>query len=395
MFDLSKEYGLVLEGGGAKGAYQIGVWKALRECGVKIKGVAGVSVGALNGALICMGNYEKAVEIWENIRYSHIMKVDDDDMGKLMAGDFFNLDLKRVTRNSAKVLAMGGFDITPLRKLIDESIDEEAIRNSDIEFIMGTFLVNSMKEIEISSKEAKPGYLKDYLMASSYLPVFKNEKLHGKTYLDGGMVNNVPIDMLINRGYKNIIVVRIYGIGLERRVKIPDDVNVIEIAPTENLCSILEFDQKKSARNITLGYLDAMKTMKKLCGRGYYVETKEDEEYYLKQFMKLVPNELEEYKLIKPDSQATDYRLIYEEILPKLAESLKLNRGWTYKELYIGILERLAKELHIRRLNIYAEEEWTKIMQSRVEKMEYINHKRNPFVAVALQIIENQDCSHI
>ena len=52
--DLSKEYGIVLEGGGAKGAYQIGAWRALREAGIRIKGAAGTSVGALNGALICM-----------------------------------------------------------------------------------------------------------------------------------------------------------------------------------------------------------------------------------------------------------------------------------------------------------------------------------------------------
>ena len=51
-FDFSKEYGIVLEGGGAKGAYQIGVWKALLECGVKIKGLL-VFRGALNGALMC------------------------------------------------------------------------------------------------------------------------------------------------------------------------------------------------------------------------------------------------------------------------------------------------------------------------------------------------------
>ena len=60
VIDLTKEYGLVLEGGGAKGAYQIGAWKALREAGVKLKGIAGTSVGALNGALICMGDLEKA-----------------------------------------------------------------------------------------------------------------------------------------------------------------------------------------------------------------------------------------------------------------------------------------------------------------------------------------------
>ena len=60
VIDLSKEYGIVLEGGGARGAYQIGVWKALKEAGVKIKGIAGTSVGALNGALMCMDDYENA-----------------------------------------------------------------------------------------------------------------------------------------------------------------------------------------------------------------------------------------------------------------------------------------------------------------------------------------------
>ena len=58
--DLSKEYGIVLEGGGAKGSYQIGAWKALREAGVRIKGIAGASVGSLNGALICMDDIDKA-----------------------------------------------------------------------------------------------------------------------------------------------------------------------------------------------------------------------------------------------------------------------------------------------------------------------------------------------
>ena len=65
--DLSKEYGLVLEGGGARGAFQIGAWRALREAGIRIRGVSGVSVGALNGALICMDDLEKAENIWENM----------------------------------------------------------------------------------------------------------------------------------------------------------------------------------------------------------------------------------------------------------------------------------------------------------------------------------------
>ena len=46
-----KEYGLVLAGGGTKGAYQVGVWKALKELDINVKAIAGTSIGALNGAL--------------------------------------------------------------------------------------------------------------------------------------------------------------------------------------------------------------------------------------------------------------------------------------------------------------------------------------------------------
>ena len=58
IIDLNKEYGLVFDGGGARGAYQIGAWRALSEAGEKISAVAGTSVGALNGALVCMGDLE-------------------------------------------------------------------------------------------------------------------------------------------------------------------------------------------------------------------------------------------------------------------------------------------------------------------------------------------------
>ena len=55
----------VLSGGGSKGSYQIGVWKALRKMHIKFDIVTGTSVGALNGALITQNTYHKAVKIWK------------------------------------------------------------------------------------------------------------------------------------------------------------------------------------------------------------------------------------------------------------------------------------------------------------------------------------------
>ena len=87
LLDLTKEYGIVLDGGGARGAYQIGAWKALKEAGVKIAAVAGTSVGALNGALICMDDLEKAEKIWSEMEFSRVMSVDDEWMRQFFQGE--------------------------------------------------------------------------------------------------------------------------------------------------------------------------------------------------------------------------------------------------------------------------------------------------------------------
>jgi len=391
-FDLSKEYGIVLEGGGAKGAYQIGVWKAFLECGVKIKGVSGVSVGALNGALICMGDYEQAEDIWKNISYSRIMQVDDIQMDHLMSGNLKSLSLETMKKEGKRFLVGGGFDITPLKNLIENIVDEEKIKSSEIEFIMGTFSLSNMKEIEITAKEAEDGYLKDYLMASSYFPLFKSEKLHGKKYLDGGVLNNVPINMLINRGYKNIIVVRIYGLGLEKRVKIPDDVNVIEISPNINLCSILEFNKKKSVRNITLGYYDALRVLKSLSGIEYYIDSNENEKKYLDNILQIEEElAMKLLTLFKRANVNKEFstRMLIEEVLPQIAGAFKLDKNWNYKDMYFAILEYSAKKLRVQKYKLYKEEDFLLVVRNKLEEC-YNNEKKfNVWMELALAISQN------
>jgi NTE family protein len=392
-FDLKKEYGIVLEGGGAKGAYQIGVWKALMEFGVKIKAVAGVSVGALNGALMCMGDYEKAVNIWENISYSRIMNVDDDEMDKLIGGRFKEINIQAVTKQSKKFLVGGGFDITPLRQLLDENVDEQKIKESEIEFIMGTFNVGKMKEEEISAKDAEEGYLKDYLMASSSFPLFKNEKLLGKTYLDGGIANNVPIDMLIKRGYKDIIVVRIFGIGVEKKVKIPEDVNVIYIEPKCHLCNVLEFNKKKAVRNISLGYYDAIRILKPLTGNEYYIESERTEKDYLDSLLSLKEEQMRE--MILPEKATGNYngsifRKYVEEIYPQMAALFKLGKNWKYCELYYAILEYCAKKVRMKKYRVYTEEEFCQTLRTRLLDKYKDEEKPDGIMDLALVLIQNK-----
>ena len=154
--DTNKEYGLVLEGGGAKGAYQIGAWKALKEAGIHVKGIAGTSVGALNGALIAMDDFEKAERIWETIRYSRVMDVDDDLVEQLKTSslkDIAALGLSELIPAAKKVLKDRGFDIAPLRSLIEEVVDEEKIRNSEKELYVVTYSLSDRKPMVVNVKE--------------------------------------------------------------------------------------------------------------------------------------------------------------------------------------------------------------------------------------------------
>lgn len=361
MIDLNKEYGIVLEGGGAKGAYQIGVWKALKESGVKIKGIAGVSVGALNGTLMCMDDVKLAEDIWTNISYSQVMDVDDEDMEHLLHHNLLQLNLAKVTKTGAKAVISGGIDITPLKKLIEKYVDETKVKESEIELIMGTLSLSELKGKEIEAKMLEEGELKDYLIASASLPVFKQEKLQGKTYLDGGMVNNVPIDMLIKREYKDIIVIRIYGIGIERKVKIPEDVTIHEISPRVDLGNILEFDSNKARRNIKIGYFDAMRLIHGLEGKIYYLKDVFSEREHLDQLLALeeeVKKKWLEFLKEEITREELVQRKFLEVVLPTIADRIGLAKNWTYTELYISMLELSAKTLKVMKYKVYSEEEF-------------------------------------
>ena len=367
VIDMTKEYGIVLEGGGAKGAYQIGAWKALVEAGVKIKGIAGTSVGALNGALMCMGDLENAEQVWETISYSRIMDVDDEKMAQLFNGE---LGLAEALSDGLAFMTEGGVDITPLKELIAKNIDEDAILASPIELYVLTFCVDELKELDVDLKKVDKSLMKDFLLASAYLfPVFKNEKIRGKRYIDGGAINNVPLGSLVDRGYKDIIMIRIYGVGREKKVKLPEDANLITVAPRVQLGNIIDFDYRKSRRNLKIGYFDAKRFLYGLAGKIYYIEEKEEECYYLNQFLKTDPERtarlMERFRVTQKDQWL---RRLTEQILPAMAVELKLDRDWTYRELYLAMLEATAKLCRIQKYNIYTLAELRLLTQKKLSR---------------------------
>lgn len=363
ILDLTKEYGIVLDGGGSRGAYQIGAWKALTEAGVKINAVAGTSVGALNGALICMGDVEVAERIWSEITFSNVMDVDDTWMEAL-----FNKEnsLREIVSEGIRILSKGGVDITPLRNLIHEYVDEEKIRNSGMELCLLTFSVSERKELDLSIHDIPEGMLEDFLLASAYLIGFKNERLNGQTYIDGGIINNFPINSLLQRGYKDIIQIRIFGPGRVPKAKIDEDTVLYEIAPKVKLGSIIEFHKKRSRQNLTIGYYDAKRMLYGLVGQIYYIEQTEEAWYYEKILESL--SEIEK---------------------AEIAFVLRLSRKYTDMEFYLAMLEAGAKLLRIPKYKIYTVHELEREVYEKYEtRKDKINLPR--FVHAFMDI--RKDC---
>ena len=368
LIDVTKEYALCLEGGGAKGAYQIGAWRALKEAGVRISAVAGTSVGALNGALICMGDLETAEDIWRNISQSQVMEVAEETVTQFLEG---NAKWNDWMETLLKCASEGGADITPLKELISDCIDEKKIRAGKIAFYLHTFSLSEMKELDVNVKEIEEGQLQDYLLASAYLPVFKRKKLHGKKYMDPGILNNVPIDSLIKRDYKDIIVLRIFGPGRCKPVEIPTEVKVYSVEPRVSLGNFLNFEGKKSSRNLKIGYYDTKRMLYGLSGKIYYIDEKEDEDYYFKKFVGTKKQVMEYLNRVYLDKQTkSTCRNYMEDTLDAIAEELRMKK-YDYKELYLSIVEATAKLFRIQKYCIYTLEELITEIVNKKTKITY------------------------
>ncbi len=270
--DTTKKYAACLEGGGARGAYQVGAWRALNENGVKFAAVAGSSVGALNGAMMAMDDLLLAEDLWNNMTFSKIMDVDDETMHTLFSGKILELDIKNLSSGIKRIFKEKGFDVTPLKNLIRDTVDPEKIRNSSIDFYICTHSLTDKKGLELLARDLTDDQLCDMLLASAYFPAFKNEPLGGKRYTDGGISNVLPLSPLINAGCKDIIAIRLYGLGVEKKVKIPKDTTITEIAPRHDLGNMLNFDAAFCRHNYRLGYFDAMRLLYGLYGKEYYID---------------------------------------------------------------------------------------------------------------------------
>lgn len=256
---------IALSGGGTKGAYELGVWKALKELDIDYQIVTGTSIGAITGALMVSQDYDLACELWNTIRMEDVMR-DGVNLTTTIEGMYNQRELIRPFLK--KYVKNKGADISPFLEFIDRMIDEDKIRQSDIDYGLVTVRLSSMKAMEFTKEEIPNGKLKDFIMASSSIfPVFPMHKIDGETYLDGCYYDNLPIDLALKMGADEVI-----AIDLHTNPSHPNYVNkpyVVYITPSRSLGTMLNFERQVLDDNIKLGYYDTMKTFGCMMGKNY------------------------------------------------------------------------------------------------------------------------------
>ncbi|MEI3286954.1 MAG: patatin-like phospholipase family protein [Faecalibacterium prausnitzii] len=254
---------LVLAGGGARGSYQVGVWRALTELGWNPQIITGTSVGSLNGAMFALDLYETARDMWTSIRSQDVMELPEETRNLTELHQFLR-----------DVVRAGGMDVTPLEEIVERVLDEDALRASPIRFGLVTVEKRGLKPRELPLEEIPKGKVKDYLLASAAcFPALRAKQIDGVQFLDGGYRDNMPTALAQKMGAEELVCVDLEGVGitLPNRTGLPTTM----VRSYWELGDILHFDPDTARRNIELGYYDTLRAFGRLRGCAYAVAKNE------------------------------------------------------------------------------------------------------------------------
>ena len=252
---------LVLAGGGARGSYQVGVWRALMELDWHPQIITGTSVGGLNGAMFVLDLYETARDMWLTIRSRDVMELPEE-----------NADLSALHQFLRRVVKEGGMDVTPLEEIVERVLDEDALRAAPIRFGIVTVEQRGLRPRELTLEDIPAGKVKDYLLASAAcFPALRAKQIDGVQFLDGGYRDNMPTALAQKMGAEELVCVDLEGVGITRpnRTGLPTTL----IRSYWELGDILHFEPATARRNIELGYHDTLRAFGRLRGCAYAVDS--------------------------------------------------------------------------------------------------------------------------
>lgn len=334
---------LVLGGGGSKGAYEIGVWKALDFMNQKFDIVTGTSIGSMIGVLYVQKQFDKVIELWEDLRVEDVMKNGvnlDFDLELLMSQKEKYRDfLTTYIQNK-------GVDISPFEVLLKKYFDAERFFSSDIDYACMTVNVTKRQPKAFYKRDMTAETALDYIIASgSCFPVFPMKKINDEMYVDGGYYDNVPIHLAENMGAEEIVAVNLKSVGVMRTNDIK--AKVICIEPHVPLGSFLLFDKDIIQRNIQLGYQDTLKKFKYYIGSIYTFEKKQKKEIkVIEDMLKYGMTKIEE-TLQREKMKFLIEKIVFHQVLDAL------NSYMSFPNPYLAILESCAFSFRFDDLKVW------------------------------------------
>ncbi len=216
---------LVLQGGGALGAYQAGVYQAIHEANINVDWISGTSIGAINGALIA-GNppqrrVERLLEFWETVtsppaalqtmQWLSDLWAREDTQARSWANkmsafsamlhgvpNFFSPRPMPPINTSAKHPEdVGYYDAAPLKTTLERLVDFDLINRKAVQFSIGAANVRTGAPVTFDNLDEKIAV--EHVLASASLPPgFAPTKVDGEYYWDGAVVSNTPMQCVID-----------------------------------------------------------------------------------------------------------------------------------------------------------------------------------------------------
>ena len=255
-----QKIGLVFSGGGGKGPYEVGVWRAMEQLGLAkdIMAVSGTSVGALNAALFAQGDLKQAEDAWLSMSPSDVLSIDLKQILTLLAKRGFK-PTPAVIASITAIAMHGVFSRKGLQRIIRDFFDAEKVKQLGMPYYACATKLPLFKAEYFTLQDCSQEKIEDILLASSAIPlVFPIQKIEGRSYWDGFITDNTPIKPVADAGCNIIITVMLSRSDLLPVDEYPN-CKIIPIYPQDDPGIALNFNG--SSEKMQKGYDDAMRIL--------------------------------------------------------------------------------------------------------------------------------------
>ena len=337
-----KRKAIVFAGGGSKGAYQAGAWKALEELGETFDIATGTSIGSINAAFYVQHDFEAAYEMWNTLTVDSIMT------------NGVNLDrsLESIVSQRDQMVPFlktfinrRGADVTPFHNKLKQYFDAEKFFGSEVDFACVTVRYPSFAPVEIFKRDMVrfgPDAWQWLAASGACYPVFPVMRVEDEDYVDGGYFDNIPVAPAFRLGATEAVVIDLKteknheGYLHHPRIRY--------IKPSRDLGTFLNFEKDALQFSIRMGYNDTMKAYGRYYGRKYTFLPEEDADAVIAWLADKFMDLLTEAEANFDFSESVRWRRVnnLEGCTTLLAASLGVKRP-TERELMLEALEDLLR----------------------------------------------------